>query len=67
MICIVNGALEEVLVDACDEVVGLYMASHVMAICENLAPFLKLEAKTPKFVSCDFGFGLEIKFVACLK
>jgi hypothetical protein len=36
-------------------------------ICENLAPFLKPEAKTPNLVSSDFGFGLEIKLVACLK
>ena len=35
--------------------------------CENFAPFLKPEEKTPKFVSSEFGFGLEIKLVACLK
>ena len=35
--------------------------------CENLAPFLKPEAKTPRLVSNDFGCGLEIKLVACLK
>ena len=32
MICIVNGALEEVLVDAGDEVVGLNLASHVVGV-----------------------------------
>ena len=35
--------------------------------CENLALFPKSEAKTPQFVSNDFGFSLEIKLVACLK
>ena len=35
--------------------------------CENLAPFLKPEAKTTRLISSDFGFGLEIKLIVCLK
>ena len=36
-------------------------------IVRTLPLFSKSEAKTPKLVECDFGFGLEIKLVACLK
>jgi hypothetical protein len=43
------------------------MKKTTFAYCENLAPFLKPKAKTPKLVLSDFGFGLEIKLVVCLK
>ena len=46
---------------------GFSLPVGVLWGCENLAPFLKPETKTPKLVSSDFGFGLEIKLVACLK
>ena len=36
-------------------------------LCENLTPFSKSEAKTPRLVSSDFDFSLEIKLVVCLK